>query len=514
MRGKTEENSPLKGSARLMKKTFVFLAALFLCLSPMMALAAEDTLVVANGADIRVLDPLPSSENVSANVLLQMFENLVFIAPDGSLEPMLAESWEQPTPTSYVFHIRKGVKFHNGEECTADDVKFTLDRAKTPLGTSAHALIKDLKDVEVLDRYTVKINLGRPVTPFLYALGESWAGIVNKKAVEEGDPAKNPVGTGPFKFVSWKKADRVILERFEDYHGKKPNFKTLVVRAIPEASSRTIELQSGAVDVAYGIHFSDFERIESDKNLTLLRHPSNRVDYIALNCQRPALKDVRVRRAIKMALDIPGMQKAVCRGVGSVTGSPLPPGMRYALKDAPIPAQDVEGAKKLLEEAGVKDLKLAIWTNESKERMDAATIIQGMLEEVGITAEIRVMEYGAFLDGVRKGECDLAMSGWGNNLPDPEYFFGRTFHSIAIGANNSSHYSNPKLDELLDKGLTVPDGEERAKIYEEVQQIILDDVPAIFWSVGEAIVGINNRVKNFEMHPKGFYRLWMAELDH
>ena len=137
-----------------------------------------------------------------------------------------------------------------------------------------------------------------------------------------------------------------------------------------------------------------------------------------------------------------------------------------------------------------------------------------MLEEVGITAEIRVMEYGAFLDGVRKGECDLAMSGWGNNLPDPEYFFGRTFHSIAIGANNSSHYSNPKLDELLEKGLSVPDGEERAKIYEEVQQIILDDVPAIFWSVGEAIVGINNRVKNFEMHPKGFYRLWMAELDH
>ena len=197
MRGKTEENSPLKGSARFMKKTFVFLAALFLCLSPMMVLAAEDTLIVANGADIRVLDPLPSSENVSANVLLQMFENLVFIAPDGSLEPMLAEGWEQPTPTSYVFHIRKGVKFHNGEECTADDVKFTLDRAKTPLGTSAHALIKDLTDVEVLDRYTVKINLGRPVTPFLYALGESWAGIVNKKAVEEGDPAKNPVGTGP-----------------------------------------------------------------------------------------------------------------------------------------------------------------------------------------------------------------------------------------------------------------------------------------------------------------------------
>ncbi len=502
-----------EGSACLMKKMSVLIVALFLCFSTVVALAAEDTLVVANGADIRVLDPLPSSENVSANVLLQMFENLLFIAPDGSLEPMLAESWEQPTPTSYVFHIRKGVKFHNGEECTAEDVKFTLDRAKSPLGASAHALIKDMESVEVLDRYTVKINLGRPVTPFLYALGESWAGIVNKKAVEESDPSKNPVGTGPFKFVSWKKADRVVLERFEDYHGEKPNFKHLVVRAIPEASSRTIELQSGAIDVAYNIHFSDFNRIEEDKKLSLLRHPSNRVEFVALNCQSPALKDVRVRRAIRMALDIPGMQKAVWRGVGSVTGSPLPPGMRYALKDAPIPVQDVEGAKKLLAEAGVKDLKLRLWTNESKERMDAATVIQGMLEEIGVAADIRVMEYGAFLDGVRKGECDLAMVGWGNNLPDPEYFFGRTFHTIAIGANNSSHYSNPKLDELLEKGITVPEGEERGKIYAEVQQIILDDVPAIFWSVGEAIVGTNSRVKNFEMHPKGFYRLWRTTVD-
>ena len=121
--------------------------------------AAKDTLTVANIADIRVLDPLPSTDNVTANVLLQMFENLVFIAPDGTLKPMLAERWEQPNPTTHVFYIKKGVKFHNGEECTATDVKFTLDRALGPQGVTAHSLIKEVAKVEVVNKYTVKITM-------------------------------------------------------------------------------------------------------------------------------------------------------------------------------------------------------------------------------------------------------------------------------------------------------------------------------------------------------------------
>ena len=163
---------------------------------------AKDTLTIANTADIRTLDPVRGADNVSANVHLQMFENLVYINAQGRIEPMLAESWERPTPAEWIFHIRKGVKFHSGEECTAEDVKFTLDRALSPIGVAAHALIKGIESVDVLDRYTVKITLKRPETPFLYALAESWGGIVSKKAVESGLHDTTPIGTGPFKFVS------------------------------------------------------------------------------------------------------------------------------------------------------------------------------------------------------------------------------------------------------------------------------------------------------------------------
>ena len=497
------------------KMLCVIFVALSIVFGSMTAFAAEDTMNVATYADLRVLDPLPSSDNVTANVLLQMFENLFYIAPDASLQPMLAESWEQPTPTTYLIHLKQGVKFHNGEEATAEDVKFTLDRAKSPLGATAHALIKDMESVEVVDKYTVKITLSRPVTPFLYALGESWAGIVNKKAVTEGDPVSQPVGTGPFKYVTWKKADRITLERFEDYHGKKPNFKNLVIRSVPEASSRTIELQSGAADVATNIHFSDFKRIEEDPKLNLLRAPTNRVEYIILNCADSSpLKDARIRRAIKMALDIPAMQHGVFRGVGSVTGSPIPPGMKYSLKDkAPMPVQDIDGAKALLKEAGAEKLKLTLVAFEHKERMDGATIIQSMLSEVGIDVQIKVMEMGAFYVALEKKEFDIAMSGWGNNLPDAEYFFGRVLHSKGIGGHNYGSYSNPKLDELLDLGLTTPEGPERAKIYEDIQWLLLDENPLIFWSVGEVIVGTSKKVQGFEMDPRNMFRFWIPDME-
>ena len=498
-----------------MKKllAYVLLATVSLLTCGGALFAAQDTMTVAMHADIRMLDPLPSFENVTANALLQMYDNLLFIAPDASLQPMLAERWEQTSPTTYRFYLKKGVKFHNGEEATAEDVKFTLDRALGPEGVTAHALIRDLESVDVVDKYTVQLNLKNPSTPFLFALGESWAGIVNKKAVTEGDPVTQPVGTGPFKFVSWRKADRVILERFEDYHGKKPNFKNLILRAIPEASVRTIELQSGAADVAVNIHFTDFKRIEEDKNLKLLRAPSNRTEFFELNMERDALKDVRVRRAIKMALDIPGLQHAVWRGVGSAPTAPLSPGMQYSIaKETPMPQQDVEGAKKLLAEAGVKNLKLTFATYEYKELQDAATIVQNMLAEVGIEVDIRVLEMGAYYDVLRTGDFDISTSAWGNNLPDAEYFFGRKFHSSSIGALNYSRYNNPKFDACIELGRRVPEGPERAAAYAEAQQLLMEDVPMIPWSIGEVIVGTRANVENFEMDPRLMFRLWMADL--
>lgn len=494
-----------------MKKLGIFLAlslAVFSASAP--AAAAKDELIVGHVADIRTLDPVQGSDNISANIHLNMFDNLVFINQKGELEPMLAESWEQPSPNVYVFHIRKGVKFHNGDECTAEDVKFTLDRAKSPIGVAAHALIKGVVSVDVIDRYTVKIVLDEPSSPFLYALGESWGGIVSKKAVEAGIHPTTPIGTGPFKFVQWLKGDKVILERFDDYWGEKPTFKRLVQRAIPETPSRTIELESGGVDIIFDVHHTDMQRIKDNPKLRLVRYPSFVVQYFGINCRHKPLDDERVRQAIFLAVDTVAMQKVVFRGVGYAPTCPLPKGFPFSAADSyPPHERNVEKAKALLAEAGVKlPLKLTMWTSETKERIDGATIVQNMLADVGIEASIRVMEMGALYDALLKGEHDIFFLGWGNNLPDPEYSFARTFCTRGIGSNNYSFFSDPEFDKVMDEGRVSSDRAERQAAYKRAQEILMEKVPAVWWSVGEMVIGTRANVEGFEPLPKTMSRLW------
>ena len=477
--------------------------------------ADKDTLVIANNADAITLDVTQIRDNQSGNVRLQTHDGLLVIDEKGELQPVLAERWEHPDDLTYIFHLKKGVKFHNGEELKAEDVKFSMERAMGPLGVAIHTLIRELDKVNVIDDYTVEFKLKKPFTPFLYSLGESWAGILNKKASEEKDPAQHSVGTGPFKFVSWTKGDRIVLERFDDYHGQKASVKNLIIRAIPEASSRMVELESGAVDIAYQITAeNDIKRVEASPKLYLSRMPSNRTGYIGLNTQKAPFDDVRFRHAVLAALNVPAIQKTVWRGIGQPGTNPIPPLNKYYDETLEVPQQDLEKAKALLKEIGTKlPIQVSLWTNEARERVDAATIIQNMLGEVGIEVDIRVMEWGAFLEGLKAGEHDMFMLGWGGNLPDAEFFLGSNFHSKSIGSTNNSRYNSPEFDALADKGSETPDGPERKAIYVEVQRVFLRDLPAIFWSVEDSVVGLNNRVKGFQNHPKGFYQMNVVSIE-
>ena len=477
--------------------------------------ADKDTLIIANTADAITLDVTQIRDNQSGNVRLQTHDGLLVIDEKGELQPVLAERWEQPDALTYVFYLKKGIKFHNGEELKAEDVKFSMERAMGPLGVAIHSLIRELDKVNVIDDYTVEFKLKKPFTPFLYSLGESWAGILNKKASEEKDPALHPVGTGPFKFVSWTKGDKIVLERYDDYHGQKASVKNLIIRAIPEAASRMVELESGAVDIAYQITAeNDIKRVEASPKLYLSRVASNRCGYIGMNTQRAPFDDVRFRHAVLAALNVPAIQKTVWRGVGMPGTTPIPPLNKYYDETVTLPEQDVERAKALLKETGVKlPIQISLWTNEARERVDAATIIQNMLAEVDIEVDIRVMEWGAFLEGLKASQHDMFMLGWGGNLPDAEFFLGSNYHSSSIGSTNNSRYNSPEFDALIEKGTSVPDGPERKAVYSDVQKLFVKDLPAIYWSVEESVVGLNNRVKNFQNHPKGFYQMNVVTIE-
>ena len=201
----------------------------------------------------------------------------------------------------------RSVKFHNGEELKAEDVKFSLERATTDLGAHIKTYSQDLDNVEVLDDYTVVLHLKKVNFPFFASLAHSWGSIVNKKEVEAqgenyGTPAGTAVGTGPFKFVSWQKSDRYTLERFDDYWDEKVKFKTLVLRSIPEPTARTVGLETGEVDIAYPIINNDISRIEENEALVLQRKPLASTTYMGFNTTKKPFDDPRVRSAFSMAL--------------------------------------------------------------------------------------------------------------------------------------------------------------------------------------------------------------------
>ncbi len=233
---------------------------------------AKDTLTVANIYDARSLDPIIQNEVAASNAICHINETLIELTDEGNPVPLLAETFEQLDSTTYKFVLRKGVKFHNGDPFTAADVLYTIERAKSPLGSAIKQYPEIIESAEAPDDHTVIIKIKYPFTPFWGTIAHTSLAIVNKRAVEEkGDMYPlEPVGTGPFFVKEWVKNDRLTLERFEDYWGKKFEYATLVIRSIPESVNRTIELETGAIDVAFRIPVSDVTRVKEHNDLDVI----------------------------------------------------------------------------------------------------------------------------------------------------------------------------------------------------------------------------------------------------
>lgn len=478
-------------------------------------LAAKETIVIAQGADAKSLDPHSTNDQPSSRVSAQIYDRLVEQDTDMNVIPGLAEKWEQVDDVTTVFHLREGVKFHNGEPLKASDVKFSLDRMKKSPQVSH--IIGAIESVEVVDDKTVKIKTAKPFGALTSHLAHTAASILNEKAVKESGDAygQKPVGTGPYKFSNWQAGDRIVLVANEDYYKGVAPTKTVIFRNIPEGTNRTIGLETGEVDIAYDLEPVDKDMVRNHKKLDFVEEPSLSMTYLGFNTKKAPLDKVQVRQAIAYAIDVDSIVEAVYQGGAVKANSPIGPKVFGHNPNAKNYEYNPEKAKELLAAAGYKDgLKIKLWTNDNPIRRDIATIVQDQLKQVGIDVTIETLEWGAYLDGTARGDHDMFILGWVSVTGDADYGMYPLFHSSTHGgAGNRSFYSNAQVDELLDKGKNSVNPEERKEAYIKVQEIVQEEVPVFTIAYPSDNVGKQKNVKNFKMHPAGHHRVYGATVE-
>lgn len=456
--------------------------------------------IIAQKSDVKTLDPQKSIDTVSNHVIDAIFEPLVKMDIDGNIQPALATSWERIDDCTLLFHLREGVKFHNGDILTPEDVKYSLEKgAKSP---QTSYLLNMIKEVEIVDKNSVKVITSYPFGALLRHLSTAAASIVNKKAATLAGEEffKNPVGTGAFTLEDWIVGDRITLNVFKDYWGEKPKVEKVIFRSIPEVSNRMIALETEEIDASFDIGIMDREALINHKDLTLVEVESSAQLYLSFDQTNPLFKDIRVRQAISYAVDNKILAEAVFRGSASPANSPLPKAVA-GHKDVDYYEQNIELAKKLLAEAGYPDgFPLKLWVNDESTRVDMCVIIQEQLKKIGIDVEIEVFEWGTFITKTLEHNKPLFLFSWNGSTGDADGILYPLFHSSQRDVSaNRSNYISSEVDKLLDSARTSVNEEERVALYEKAQEEIQKDLPHYTLVYTKLNMGVNKKVKGLTL---------------
>ena len=459
---------------------------------------SNEAIVVAQTADAYTMDPAKHTVFPTANILFNMFDTLVTRDAQGQFQPALALSWSNPDPNTWQFKLRQGVSFHNGEPFDANAVKFTFERALDPnFKAPYYSRIAQIKAIEVVDKDTVNFKTEQPFPTMLYSLYEQAfpAAIVPPKYVAENGPdalARKPVGTGPYRFVEWRKDDRVVMEANPAYWGGAPKIKTVTWRPIPEVRTRIAELKSGGVDIIGDVPPEDIPSL--DRGDTKIANVASEVLYFfGFDTLKPTpLQDRRVRQAINYAVDVNAIQKAILDGYGQRIAVTLPKGATAYDDSVPPYPYDPAKAKALLAEAGFANgFSIPLTARQGrylkdKELMEASI---GFLAKVGIKVEAHYLEPGVWAQvSEKKAREGLIFGGWSGTDPD------LVWYPLLYTGQYQSYYSNKALDALLDKGRTTIDPAQRTAIYREAAQIIKEDAPLVSMLQAPLIYGLSRRL--------------------
>ncbi len=473
---------------------------------------ASDTIRIGLDVDAGTGDPRLMRDTSAFRLRELVFDGLVELQPDYTAKPALAESWENPDPTTWVFHLRPGVKFHDGSPLTAEDVKFTFDTIlDEKLASPSRAFYTPIKNIEVVDDMTVKFTLDQPYSPFLSYLTMS----IVPKAIVEQDPeafANAPVGTGPYKFVSWKRGDTISFEANPDYWGGAPKTPKVEFKIVPDNSARVVALEAGDLDMVQSpLSPQDVTRLESEGKFAVERIPAAGYTYINLNCADPILSDVKVRQALSYLVNREDITSSIYKGIGQVAKGPIPPGMWAYTDDLPSYDYDPDKAAQLLDEAGWKlgpdgkrtkdgqPLKLTVRTHsEDPDRRQLIEVLQAELTNVGIEADTNAVDFATYFADIQAGKYQMGVIGW-LNLANPDQAMYRQF--TVDGAGNYGHCNNEEISNLIKEARATLDQEKAKELYAQAAKMIVENAFYIFVQYQEYINMHRKDLQGLVMNP-------------
>jgi len=486
------------------------LAALLILISFLIASCAHQSLVGLDGVTIALdlppinLDPRIGQDASSERIDALIFSSLVKRNDHYEIEPDLATNWETPDPQTYIFHLRKDVQFHDGRPLTAKDVAFTY---RSLFGESIMTIksgypLNLISSIEAPDDYTVVIKLKEVFTPLLSNLT---VGIIP----EGSDTVFNRrlIGSGPFVFDHYSQDQEVLLRRNDSYFGDKSKVATVRFKIVPEAIVQALELRKGSADMSLNVLTPDMvEVMKRDRALNVIQSEGTNYQYLAFNLTDPVFSDLRVRQAFAYGIDREKIIKYLWRSQARPATGMLPPTSWAYEPNVKTYPYDPERARQLLKEAGHERLSFTYRTSQDDTGRLMAAILQAQLREIGVTMEIRSNEFATFFSDVVRGNFQMYSLRWvgGNNDPD---FFSSVFHSKMIPPNgaNRGHYSNPRVDDLIDASRREPDLEKRKAAYQEIQRIVAADLPYISLFYMDNVAVYNKRIDGVHLSPTADY---------
>jgi peptide/nickel transport system substrate-binding protein len=449
------------------------------------------------------------------------YNGLVDVDSERNVVPDLAESWENPDPQTYVFKLRQGVKFHDGSEFNAEAVKFNIERVLNPETASYRAADFALIDkIEATDPHTLTIHLTEPFAPMLSNFRRSNLAILSPTAIQSlggGDFLTASIGTGPFKFVSYSRGDRVVLTRNDEYYAGPAYLDGIEIRIVPEQSTALAALQTGALHYMMQTNQEFGPQIESNPDLQLLTTPSTIWDFLAFNCAREPFTDKRVRQAFSMAIDREGIAEGIYKGLALPAQGAISPAFGSYYKDnsdIPFQTYDPERAKALLTEAGFdfnQEIRFDTFTERPWGLVGDALVEQ--LTDIGIKLSVVKPDFNTFAATFyTTKEYWLGNSSWTGGGVDPDAVIYKQF--VTGGSQNLVNASNPALDELLNKARVELDQAIRADLYNQANRIVMEECYVAFLVYPNLTEGMRKEVNGYVFRDENagsFDMCWLSQ---